>query len=302
MTLSVLGVPTAAGAYGGGVMRGPRALRDAGIIAELSKHGVDVVDLGDLPDEPFASDPAARRMQNLDRVVRVATAVAERVHAIVEAGDVPLVIGGDCTITLGVIAGAQRSAQDVGLAYVDGDADLSTPETTKSGILDAMGIATMLGLEGAPDSLAGLGARRPLLPGRRIALLGYDDSGVDASEAALLVEHRVNRLPASALGFDAGSATTEMIGSMSERDGLIVHFDVDVIDSTELPLAQYPHFNEGLSFAVAMEVLGAACAAPDVTAVVVTETNPDNDDSGRYVGRLVRGLASALALSRVRSA
>ncbi len=48
-----------------------------------------------------------------------------------------------------------------------------------------------------------------------------------------------------------------------------------------------------------MEVLQVACAAADVCAVVITETNPDNDASGAYVPRLAEGLASAIGRLRV---
>jgi len=75
-----------------------------------------------------------------------------------------VVLGGDCTITLGVLAGVQRHAPDAGLLYFDGDADLATPATTSSGVLDAMGAAHLLGL--ADNPLARLGPHFPMLLSR----------------------------------------------------------------------------------------------------------------------------------------
>ena len=83
------------------------------------------------------------------------------------------------------------------------------------------------------------------------------------------------------------------------RDGLIGDFDVDVSDSTELPLAQCPHFNVGLSFAAAMQTLERASSEPDVCAIVITETDPDNDATGACLRRLAEGLA--WSIGRVRS-
>jgi arginase len=80
------------------------------------------------------------------------------------------VLGGDCTITLGVLAGLQRVAPDTGLVYFDGDADLGMPGHG-SGILDAMGIAHLLGL--AQTELTGLFETQPPLAVRRLAMLGY---------------------------------------------------------------------------------------------------------------------------------
>src|SRR5918999_4439591 len=112
--------------------------------------------------------------RNLAAVVRVARAVADAVAGALAEGALPLVLGGDCTITLGVVAGAQRRDPTVGLLYLDGDADLATPETTGSGVLDAMGIAHLLGL--ADTELARLGAGPPMLTDDRLALIGYDES------------------------------------------------------------------------------------------------------------------------------
>ena len=60
-----------------------------------------------------------------------------------------LVLGGDCTVELGTVAGAIRSGTTVGLAYIDLDADLNTPETG-DGILDWMGVAHLLDVPGIP--------------------------------------------------------------------------------------------------------------------------------------------------------
>ena len=300
MDVDVLGVPSAAGAYGAGVGRAPGALRDAGLVSALERAGLTVTDLGDLPGVPFAPDPVHRKQQNVDRVIAVARSVADRIAEIRERGVLPLVLGGDCTITLGVLAGVMRQHADVALAYVDGDADLSTPLTTRSGILDAMGVAHMLDLEGAAAPLSGIGDRVPLLDGHRLALIGYDESELDDQGRELLEARGVHRFPAASVQGRPGASADAALAALGDRDRVIIHFDVDVIDSTDLPLGQYPHFNAGLSFDDAMEVLSRLCQAPDVGAIVVTEVNPDNDPQDRYMGRLVDALAAALGAGLTR--
>lgn len=79
-----------------------------------------------------------------------------------------LVLGGDCTIELGVVASALRAAPEpIGLVYFDMHPDLNTPETIGGGALDWMGVAHMLGVAGTHLDVAGLGPRSPLLSGRR---------------------------------------------------------------------------------------------------------------------------------------
>src|SRR5205807_2692697 len=74
-------------------------------------------------------------------VVEVARRVATEVASIRAAGRLPLVLGGDCTITLGALDGFGGG----GLVYFDGDADLTTPERSASAVADTMGMTHMLG-------------------------------------------------------------------------------------------------------------------------------------------------------------
>jgi len=93
---------------------------------------------------------------------------------------------------------------------------------------------------------------------------------------------------------NGSAAAADALTALADRDGLIVHFDVDVVDSTDLPLGQFPHFNQGVSLDDAIEVLAELLAAPDVLAILITEINPDNDPDGVHVQRLGDGFAEAL--------
>jgi arginase len=170
--------------------------------------------------------------------------------------------------------------------------------------MDAMGIATMLGLEGAAQELAGIGPREPLMEGRRIAIVGYDEAELATEPRAQLVERGVHLLPGVSVRGNGSAAATDALAALVDRDGLIVHFDVDVVDSTDLPLGQFPHFNQGVSLEDAVEVLAELLAAPDVLAVLITEINPDNDPEGIHVQRLCDAFADALgrAMGRQRRA
>jgi arginase len=159
--LALIGVPTSAGTHSPGQEKAPQALREAGLVRGLEAAGVTVHDQGDLPLAMYQAAAADPRQRNLDGVVEVAGRVADRVAEVLGRDLVPLVVGGDCTITLGVVAGFARHGADVGLLYFDGDADLSTPASTSSGVLDSMVVAHLLG-EG------GSGADRPR-PARPVA-------------------------------------------------------------------------------------------------------------------------------------
>ncbi|TWF79779.1 arginase [Pseudonocardia hierapolitana] len=293
--MAVIGVASSAGTHHAGQDRAPAALRAGGLIERLRAAGVTVEDRGDLVHEVFVADDMGSNARNLAAVVRVARAVADAVGDALAGGALPLILGGDCTISLGVVAGAQRQDPAVGLLYLDGDADLATPETTGSGVLDAMGIAHLLGL--ADTELARLGAGPPMLTDERLALLGYDESDPETYAAGVLrdrpalvhfADHQVRADP-------AGCARTALAAVQSHASSLIVHFDVDAVDSRDLPLANFPHYGTGISLRAAGEVLAVLCGAPALAAIVLTEVNPSYDPGGHQLTRYIETVTGAIA-------
>jgi arginase len=289
---SLLGVPSAAGTHGPGQELAPDALRRAGLVERLEERGANVEDHGDLPVFAFAVDPNDRKRQNLERVVTVVRTIAEAVLPMLDDGATPLVIGGDCTITLGVVDAAVQRYPNVGLIYLDGDIDVSTPDTTTSGILDTMGMAHLLG-SGAPE-LADAGSRRPLLPGDHVVAFGYDEIESSPEERAWLAGQGVACFPAQGIENAREEADRACSKIASRAHPILVHFDVDVIDSTDLPLADFPHFNEGLTYEDAIAALRAFCRHDAFGGLVVTEINPHRDPDGALVDRLVGDLVDVL--------
>jgi arginase len=285
-------VPSSAGAHGPGQEKAPAALRQAGLLGALRETGLEVEDLGDLPVVRFTPDPTNRKRQSLSQVVKVARQVADAVVAAVERDLLPLVIGGDCTITLGVVGGMLRRQPDLGLLYFDGDADLTTPETTHSGIFDSMGVAHMIG-EGAPE-LAHLGPRFPLLPQDRIALFGFQPYEIEPAESRLLEKSAMSQYPVTSMGDRPVELAREALAGLEERaKAIAVHFDVDVMDSAEIPLANWPHY-DALSFGDAMHCLSVFVGTSKLAALVVTEINPDHDPDGLLVRQFIDAFAYAL--------
>jgi arginase len=261
-------------------------------VERLQERGVKVDDHGDLPVFSFSSDPGDRKRQNLGRVVDVVRRVDAAVGIMLDVGTTPLVIGGDCTVTLGVVGAFVRRHPDLGLIYLDGDIDVSTPETTTSGILDTMGMAHLLG--GGASELAGAGPRRPLLSGDHVVAFGYDEVESSAEERDWLAGQGVACFPSRQITDPSEQADRACSLLASRARPVLVHFDVDVIDSTDFPLANFPHFNEGLSYEAAIAALRAFCSHEAFGGLVVTEINPDRDVDGSLVGRLVGDLVDVM--------
>jgi arginase len=295
--IALLGVPTSAGTHGPGQEKAPRALRAAGLVDRLTSAGVRVEDHGDLPAALFRADPLRRNAQNLDAVVETARLVSKRLRPLLDSGSLPVVLGGDCTITLGVLAAMTQRWDDAGLLYFDGDLDLSTPDTTWSGVLDTMVLTHVLGA--GTEELRGIGPRCPLLPADRIVSFGHEPREVGGPQQDLVAKYGLRTTPCTELtspGADPVAAARRAWATLAETAGhVVLHFDVDVIDSTELPLANFPHFNEGLPERIALDCFAEFCRCPGLAAVVITEINPDRDQDGTLLDRFVDAVVRALA-------
>jgi arginase len=183
--LAVVGVPSGAGACGVGQEQTPTALRRAGLIELLGDVGFHTSDLGDSPVVPWHPDRARPRTQNLDEVVEVVRSTTSRVaDALRDREQTVLVLGGDCTVGIGTIAGARAAVGDVAVVYFDLHADLNTPASARDGALDWMALAHMLALEGSEPALVAATGRRPLLQASQVVLFAHSQSDARASNAA----------------------------------------------------------------------------------------------------------------------
>jgi arginase len=297
---TLIGVPTSAGAHHAGQDLAPAALRKAGLVDRLAAAGVRVTDGGDLPGSVFAVDHGNKFSRNLAAVTRVAGEVADAVADVVSAGGRPLVVGGDCTITIGVVAGIRRQHPQVGLVYVDGDSDLNASGEDRSGILDSQGIAHLLG-QGAPE-LAGLDGSPPLLTPDRLALVGCDPSESTAEQKQFLANAGVSRSDNAELSADPEGAAARALAALTGNrvsggaGPLVVHFDVDVVDSGDLPLGNFPHYGSGVLLDQAVRAVRVLAADPACAALVLTEVNPTYDPDGSLIDRYVDGVVRALAV------
>lgn len=289
--LDIIGAPSSAGAYAPGQERAPEAIRAAGLVAGLGERGIVVNDRGDVPGFRWQVDRANPRAMNADAASGVARAVAARVAESLAEGAAILVLGGDCTVELGTVAGASVDNEDVGLVYIDLDTDLNTPESVEDGALDWMGVAHLLGLDGTVPVLAGFGARKPMLRADQVLLFADDNS--TAFERRVIDERRIAEVRLARVAADPRGAARDVVDGWARRFGcLLVHVDVDVVDYLDFPIAENTRRNQGLRFAHLVDVLRELIAAPNWVALTICEVNPDH---GELDGTTMRTFSQALA-------
>jgi arginase len=295
--LAIVGVPSSAGAYAPGQEKAPAALRAAGLVALLSARGIMVDDRGDVSGFRWRADKANPRAMNVGIASIVAKATAERVASALATDAAVLVLGGDCTVELGTVAGALRGTQSVGVVYIDLDTDLNTPESTNDGALDWMGVAHMLDVKGTRSELATLGPRAPMLRPEQVLFFANDN--VEPFERQLIDKLDIAEVPlANVVADPSGAAQAVVDGWARQFERLLVHLDVDVLDYLDMPLAENNRRNSGLRFDQLMASLRLLLRAPNWVALTVCELNPDHGESdGSTLRTFVESLADALAAS-----
>src|SRR4051794_6159927 len=287
-TLALIGVPSSMGAFAPGQEKAPAALRGAGLTGLLQDVGVPVDDRGDSAVRRFRVDREQPLAMNLPQVAEVVRETASLVRA---ASGRVLVLGGDCTVGLGTVAGQPEG--DFGLVYFDMHADLNVPGVTPVAAPDWMGMGHLLRVDGAAPELV---EALPRLEPERFALFGYRPDQLTGHELDLVERLRLRRVTGDEVAADP-EGEAERVLSLADR--LVVHFDVDVIDYADAPLSEARDRNIGLSLDSAMRALRVLIQSGRVAALTVTELNPDHgEEDGSTVRRFAEGLASAFVSAR----
>jgi arginase len=294
--LGVIGVPSSAGAYAPGQERAPRALRSAGLLAALERAGIAVVDHGDAEVWRWRPDREQPQAQNLAAVVACAKETAGRVRSALDAGEIALVLGGDCTVGLGTVAGSLSGSGRLGVVYLDVHGDLNVPDSVPDGALDWMGVAHMLGEPGAAPELSEFGPRAPLLAPDQIVLLAHDTRHSTPRELDAIERRGLVAISRAEVADDPVAGAHAALKVLAGCDCIVVHFDVDCIDFTDAPLSENTGRNAGLRQDDAFAALAEVLRDPRVCALTITELNPEHGaEDGSTVAAFSELLVTALS-------
>jgi arginase len=297
--LSLIGFPDSVGSYAAGQEQAPAALRAAGLVEALTAAGLEVQDDGDLPVRPWKPDRLRPYAQNVDQVVSGLQELRHRLGPLLRADGVVLVVGGNCTIALAVMAALRDLESGTpGLLYFDRNYDLNTPDTTTDGALDWMGLAHGLALPGCVDELVEAFGQSPLLRPDEVAWLGVDPVFATEWERQQAATLQVYIRSSEELVADPHGATASGLDRLP-RGPLAVHIDVDVLNFTDAPLAENTDGrNTGPSLDQLGEALATAATDQRLRVVSIGEINPtraagDPEALPRFISLLSAVLAAA---------
>ncbi|HSG48740.1 MAG TPA: arginase, partial [Longimicrobiales bacterium] len=222
-----------------GVDMGPSALRIAGITQAVESLGYAVKEVGTVTAGGFETTDAGPeiRARFLDEIVDVAGRAGAMVTAGLEGQCLPLIVGGDHSLSIGTVSALSRhqraAGASIGLIWVDAHADMNTPETTPSGNVHGMSLAVLLG-RGHPR-LTSLGGGEPSVRPENASVLGARE--LDEGERALIAELGVRVFTMSEID-ERGIAVCmdeALARANAGTSGFHLSFDLDALDPLEAP-------------------------------------------------------------------
>ena len=295
MHISLIGVPMYLGAGRRGVDMGPSAIRYANIREKLTDLGHTVEDLGSVPvPEPTATPPRDEPLKYLDEVVCVANELARRVEGVVRAGAVPVILGGDHSISLGSVSGVANAVSSLGVIWFDAHSDFNSSKTSPSGNIHGMILGALCGYgdrslgDSALMDVAGGG---PHVDARHVVIVGARDidpgerellkhSGVHVFTMTDIDRHGMDRITRDAIALASDGAT-----------GIHVSFDLDGVDPKDAPGVGTP-VPGGMTWREAHLAMELVADSGKLLSLDLVEVNPILDEHNRTAD-----LAAQLALS-----
>jgi len=252
-----------------GVDMGPSAIRYARLNGALEDLGYPVTDLGNVQTPIPETVEELEDTDNLSAIRGVCEEVAGAAVRMVSDGIFPVFLGGDHSISIGTVSGLTKAAGRTGLLWLDAHADFNTPETSPSGNVHGMPLATITG-RGYPD-LVNLGGETAVRA-EDVAIVGL--RSVDREERELLFEAGINVYTMKDVdAYGVASVVRSALKDLSHLHRVHLSFDLDVLDPEVAPGVGTP-VRGGLTYREAHLVMELINEAAVVTSLDVVEINP----------------------------
>jgi arginase len=272
-----------------GVDMGPSAVRYAGFQESLEELGYDVSDLGNARTPIPETVERGGNPQRLGTIRDVCAEISEKTRDMVENDLFPIILGGDHSVSIGTVSGA-LSAGRTGVIWLDAHADFNTPETSPSGNVHGMPLATLAG-RGHPD-LVNIGGEGAKVRPEDIVLVGL--RSVDRDEQKLLREAGVRVYTMKEVdAYGIARVVRRAIEDLSHLDRVHLSFDLDALDPEIAPGVGTP-VRGGLSYREAHLVMELVNEAGIVTSLDVVEVNPILDERNKTAELAVELVASLM--------
>jgi arginase len=286
VNFTVLDAPSNLGLRPSGVETLPVALKSAGLLRRLNARYA-----GRVESPPFSHerDPHTG-IKNLASIRAYSQQLAGALVPLVQAGDFPVVLGGDCSILIGAMLGLRRIGS-YGLFFIDAHADFYQPEADPYGEVASQELAILTGRGAEP--LTNIQGFYPLVNPADVVAFGFRDAEVAAAEGSQDIRDTITHCydVVQARTPDFLTAARQAVAHIDKP--FWIHFDADVLDDAIMPAVDY-RLPGGLQWDEASDLLRLLLATNHAVGMTITIFNPLLDDDGSLAQKLVDTLVAGL--------
>jgi arginase len=275
----LIGVPLDLGGNRRGTDMGPSAFRIAGLAGALASLGLSVTDCGDVPSPiPETQGAGDSRKKYVADIARVCRQVYDMSLASLEAGAIPLVLGGDHSLGAGSVAAAsafqKKRGSATGVIWVDAHGDMNSPQSSGSGNVHGMPLAALLGSE--PRELGRFAGEGPAIDPAHTVLVGIRN--LDEIEKHIVRDSRVHVFTMREVDRMGIAQVMDLAIELAGRGtgGIHVSFDMDACDPSVAPGVGTP-VRGGLDYREAHMVMEIVADSQALVALDLVEVNPTLD-------------------------
>lgn len=289
---AIIEAPSILGLKPTGVDQLPERLLNYGLVERIrARHAGRVP----TPEYRFERDPETLTL-NANAIAAWSPQLADAVESVLDAGEFPVILGGDCSILLGPTLALKRRGR-YGLLFIDGHADFYQPEADPHGEAASMDLAFATGH--GPELLTNLEGRGPLVRDDDVVAFGFRDTEEQAAYGS-------QPLPANLRAFDlatvrklgverAATAAVEHL-TREDLDGFFIHVDADSLSDDIMPAVEY-RIPDGLSWDELRRTLQIAMGSGRAVGFEITIYDPSLDKDGSSGRGLVDTISAALGSS-----
>lgn len=275
--ISIIGVPMDLGQELRGVDLGPDAIRSLGLINRLKQQSHDVFDWGNIFIDNSSSLINDPRLRNIEPIINGCKQYLSLLEREIIAGQFPLILGGDHSIALGTLAGLGKHYQNLGVIWYDAHGDINTFETSPSGNIHGMPLASSLGY--GDKRLVMLGGYTPKVKPENVVLIGT--RSLDEGEKTL-----INKLNIKVFTMDdihtlgINKVIEQTIDYLNHCDGIHLSLDLDGLDPIDAPGVGIK-VADGISFNDSVQAMKMLASKHIITSAEFVEVNPNLDHNNQ---------------------
>jgi arginase len=286
MKIGILGIPFNGDGTRPEIENPAAAFREAGLTRLKIHSGDTLLDYGDLliPSFDGHRDPSTKIL-NLNAWKEISRHTAKKLLSVQEEADFVIILGGDCSVLLGIFGAFRLADKRVGLVILDGHTDYREPSSSPSGEPADLELAILTGK--GPSELTGLFGLPPLLQSADVVVYGYREPDLIADSNILHYDHQVFRETS------ADILAIQALSLLDHVDRLWFHLDVDVLDPSLMPVC-FPE-PDGLCIDEVLAFLSTSMGSKRFMGMSVSCYHPSLDSNLEAASRIVGMLGSALS-------